>query len=132
VKQSSLDAFDFLVVAFLNIGKFYGGRDGTTGGRDPEFYTLPASFIRKHHDVRSTWLKVRRMSRSSLKAVVKEGKLVCDTLLKSVSPARVAIPPPTESTSLEVSEYWNPAPTRGPMPVDSTCSKARSEPRADR
>ena len=41
VKEASLDAFDFLVVAFLNIGKFYGRNDGTEGEREPEFYTFP-------------------------------------------------------------------------------------------
>src|SRR4029077_942041 len=38
VKEASLDAFDFLIVAFLNIGKFFGKNDGTSGDREPEFY----------------------------------------------------------------------------------------------
>lgn len=59
VKEASLDAFDFLVVAFLNIGKFFGRNDGTTGEREPEFFTLPRDFIREHHDATSTWQKVR-------------------------------------------------------------------------
>lgn len=59
VKEASLDAFDFLIVAFLNIGKFYNRNDGTTGEQEPEFYTLPRSFIRQHHDATSTWQKVR-------------------------------------------------------------------------
>lgn len=59
VKEASLDAFDFLIVAFLNIGKFYGRNDGSTGMREPEFYTLPNDFIREHHDATSTWQKVR-------------------------------------------------------------------------
>src|SRR4051794_13577763 len=59
VKEASLDAFDFLVVAFLNIGKFFGKNDGTTGEREPEFYTLSREFIRRHHDARSSWQKVR-------------------------------------------------------------------------
>ena len=33
VKEARLDAFDFLIVAFLNIGKFFGSNDGTTGER---------------------------------------------------------------------------------------------------
>lgn len=59
VKEASLDAFDFLIVAFLNIGRFFGKNDGTTGEADPEFYTLPCDFIRKHHDATSSWEKVR-------------------------------------------------------------------------
>jgi hypothetical protein len=59
VKEASLDAFDFLIVAFLNIGKFYNRNDGTTGEQEPEFYSLPRSFIRQHHDATSTWQKVR-------------------------------------------------------------------------
>src|SRR5438128_653837 len=59
VKEVSLDAFDFLIVAFLNIGKFFGKNDGTTGERQPEFYTLSQEFIRQHHDATSSWQKVR-------------------------------------------------------------------------
>jgi hypothetical protein len=59
VKEASIDAFDFLVVAFLNIGKFFSGKDGSTGWAEPEFFTLPAKFIREHHDARSSWQKVK-------------------------------------------------------------------------
>jgi hypothetical protein len=59
VKETSFDAFDFLVIVFLNIGKFYGKHDGTEGEREIEFYTLPNEFIRKHHNKTSTWQKVR-------------------------------------------------------------------------
>jgi hypothetical protein len=62
VKERSIDAFDFLVVAFLNVGYYFSkskrlaARDGA---REPEFYTLTPEFIRSHHDSRSSWEKVR-------------------------------------------------------------------------
>lgn len=59
VKAASFDAFDFLVVVFLNIGKFYGKHDGSTGARETEFFTLSNAFIRAHHQPSSTWPKVR-------------------------------------------------------------------------
>jgi hypothetical protein len=59
VREASLDAFDFLIVSFLNIGKFFGRNDGTTGEREPEYYTLPQEFIRRHHTLSATWQKVR-------------------------------------------------------------------------
>ena len=58
VKEASLDAFDFLVVAFLNIGKFHGKDGGATGDRQPEFYTLSREFVRHHHNATSSWQKV--------------------------------------------------------------------------
>lgn len=59
LKEKGLDAFDFLVIVFLNIGEFFGGKDGTTGAAPPEFYTLPAHFVREHHRADSVWQKVR-------------------------------------------------------------------------
>lgn len=58
LKEKSLDAFDYLVVAFLNIGKFYSKNIGETGEKEIEFYTLPNSFIKKHHNNKSNWEKV--------------------------------------------------------------------------
>lgn len=62
VKARSIDAFDFLIVAFLNVG-YYLGKAKRCATRDgacaPEFYTLTPDFIRAHHDPRSTWEKVR-------------------------------------------------------------------------
>lgn len=59
VKEATIKAFDFLVIAFLNIGKFSGRHDGSTGATQAEFFTLPAKFIRKHHDATTTWQKVK-------------------------------------------------------------------------
>jgi hypothetical protein len=62
VKGKTLDAFDYVVVVMLNVGYFYGKRKRhgcRAGASSPEFYTLPASFIRKHHDATSSWEKVR-------------------------------------------------------------------------
>ena len=59
LKEKSLDAFDFLVVAFLNIGNFFNKNDGLTGEEQPEFYTLTDDFIREHHDASSSWQKVK-------------------------------------------------------------------------
>ena len=59
VRESTLDAFDYLIVAFLNIGNFFRGNDGTKGDKLPEFYTLPASLVRKHfHTSPAGWPKV--------------------------------------------------------------------------
>jgi hypothetical protein len=61
LRATSLDAFDFVVVAFLNIG-FYmkKARDGSAraGARPPEYYTLPAAFAREHHRVAGGWERV--------------------------------------------------------------------------
>jgi hypothetical protein len=59
VKAKSLDAFDYLIVVFLNIGTFYGQNDGSSGSREPEYFTLSQSFIREHHEPGSSWEKVR-------------------------------------------------------------------------
>ena len=58
VKEKSLDAFEFLIVALLNIGN-YRKKDGSSGGRESEFYTFPASFIKLHINTKSArWQKV--------------------------------------------------------------------------
>ena len=46
-------------MAFLNIGKFFGMNDGTTGEREPELYTLLNDYFRKHHGATSSWQSVK-------------------------------------------------------------------------
>jgi hypothetical protein len=61
VREGSLDAFDFLIVVFLNVGFFFHKakrRESRAGAQPPEFYTLPAAFVRQHLNADSTWQKV--------------------------------------------------------------------------
>jgi len=59
VKERTFGAFDFLIVVFLNIGDYFGKNpDCTAGRRDPEFYTFPGWFIKKHHNKKSSGEKV--------------------------------------------------------------------------
>jgi hypothetical protein len=50
LKGKSLDAFDYVVLVFQNIGYYYSknksARDGLSA---PEFYTLPVAFVRSNH-----------------------------------------------------------------------------------
>lgn len=50
--EKSLDAFDYLIVAFLNIG-FYMAKSKShsvlDGYREPEFYTFPVQWAKIHH-----------------------------------------------------------------------------------
>jgi hypothetical protein len=72
VKAKSIDAFDFLVIVFLNVGyylgkaKRYAAREGAA---EPEFYTLTPDFVRKHHRASTSWEKVhtRGIDMSSFK-----------------------------------------------------------------
>lgn len=62
VKERSFEAFDYLIVAFLNVGYFLGrakAHETREGAREPEFYTFPVEFIRLHHNRASSWEKVR-------------------------------------------------------------------------
>jgi len=58
VKEKSLDAFDYLIAIFLNIGKFYGKNIGEIGEKEIEFYVLPSGFIKEHHNKTTKWEKV--------------------------------------------------------------------------
>lgn len=49
VKEKTFEAFDYLIIVFLNIGYYFSksGKDG--GKKPPDFFTLPRSFIKEHH-----------------------------------------------------------------------------------
>ena len=59
VREDTLTAFDFLTVAFLNIGRFAGRHNGSTGETDPEFTRCPARLCGRIHAADPTWQKVR-------------------------------------------------------------------------
>src|SRR5208282_1881762 len=60
VSRKSDDAFDFLVAVFLNVGNFYKRDQSPLAGEcEPEFFTLPAAWVRKHQDKKSSWGKLR-------------------------------------------------------------------------
>jgi hypothetical protein len=62
VKERTFGAFDYLIVAFLNTGYFFHKAKRfkcREGLQEPEFYTFPVSFIRKHHDKTTSWEKVK-------------------------------------------------------------------------
>ena len=60
VKEKSFNAFDFLIVVFLNIGYFYKKKPVLEGYKEPEIYVFPNKFIREHHHiVESGWQKVK-------------------------------------------------------------------------
>ena len=59
VKARSLDAFDYLIIAFLNNGYYYKKKPTRSGFSAPEFYTLPAEFIKANHQVSASgWERV--------------------------------------------------------------------------
>lgn len=59
VKAKTFDAFNYLIVVFLNIGYFYRRKPVRDGYREPEFYVLPKEWIRRHHRIaQSGWQKV--------------------------------------------------------------------------
>ncbi len=59
VKEKSLNALDYLIVIFQNIGNFYGRNDGSTGAQGPEFFAHSQPYIREHHEPSLACEKVR-------------------------------------------------------------------------
>ena len=65
IKKKTFEAFDYCIVAFLNIGYYYRRKSCIEGLCEPEFYTLPIEWIREHHYVaESGWQKVRTKNQS--------------------------------------------------------------------
>lgn len=59
VKEKSFDAFDYLVVVFMNNGYYYRKKEVKEGIKDIEYFTLPSKFIRENHKISfSGWEKV--------------------------------------------------------------------------
>lgn len=50
VKQKTFSAFDYLIIVFQNIGYYHRKRPIREGLSSAEFYTLPVSFVKEHHD----------------------------------------------------------------------------------
>lgn len=49
VKEKTFEAFDYLIVVFLNNGYYYKKKPVRNGFAEPEFYTLPVEFIKRNH-----------------------------------------------------------------------------------
>ena len=84
VNSRSFGAFDYLIVAFLNIGYFLQmskRHPVREGDRPPEFYTFTPEFVREHHRKVGKWEKV--LTRSLDIEKFRDGKgfdLIADAL----------------------------------------------------
>jgi hypothetical protein len=59
VKEKTFGAFDYLIIAFLNIGYFYRKKPVRDGCQEPELITLSREWIEGHHHItKSGWQKV--------------------------------------------------------------------------
>lgn len=94
IKYTSIDAFHFLIVAFLNVGKFNGKNDGLSGSQEPEFFTLPSDFVREHHNSNYSWEKVL------LKNLAKEIEPFKNELGFELIAEKLGIPRPTKQRGL--------------------------------
>jgi hypothetical protein len=60
VKRRTFDAFDFVIVAFLNVGYFFkkaSAQGCRVGAQSPDFLTLPVEVVRKNHRHEDSWEK---------------------------------------------------------------------------
>jgi hypothetical protein len=59
LKEKSFDAFDYVIVVFLNNGYYFRKKPVRDGLRAPTFYTLPSKFIQEHHQTTTSgWERV--------------------------------------------------------------------------
>ncbi len=97
VPKKSRGAFDFVVAVFLNVGYFYrkaGGLNRETG--QPEFFTLPASWVEQHRNERSSWGKVSLKQRGverfegdkGFELIARRLKINCPARLRPSTPRR--------------------------------------------
>ena len=54
-----MEAFDFMIAVFLNIGYFYRKKPTETGLKEPEIYTLPAKLVNELHVDIGGWEKIK-------------------------------------------------------------------------
>ncbi len=62
VRPKTLDAFDFLIVVYLNIGYFSRMAKKhplRAGDNEPEIFVLPQDFVSSHMSTTSSWGKLR-------------------------------------------------------------------------
>ena len=62
VREKTIDAFDYLIAVFLNIGYYLRKSkkyQALEGMREPEFYSFPSKFIQENLSEKSGWGKVR-------------------------------------------------------------------------
>ena len=101
VKEKTFGAFDFLIIVFLNIGNYMGKRRQgcLEGKREIEFYTLPVSFIREHHDTSSSWEKVNLRNLDIDEYVGDKGFELIAVALGILYPARPELAAANQKTS---------------------------------
>jgi hypothetical protein len=79
VPRRSRGAFDFVIAVFLNVGYFYRGKDGDKC--EPEFFTLPATWIEQHRNKNSSWGRVSLKQAGSSRFKNERGfELIADAL----------------------------------------------------
>ena len=89
VKEKSFDAFEYVVVVFLNNGYYYRKRPIREGIAEPEFYTLSAEFIRANHQkAKSGWERVLTKGKDMEKTRTSEASRSSQKSLESPTQVR--------------------------------------------